>query len=110
VPTCADTSAIPESVAAPRHRLSEQRQPEYRAESAHRRGDGPDRHRHHRGAGRAEGAAGPHPKPSEPCTVTMLLRGMGLGCSVSSNPLGVDPVCSVWSLVSVAQLTFQAIC
>lgn len=88
----ADTRAVPEGIAAPGHRFSEQRQPEYWTKPAHRQRDRADRHRYHRGAGRAEGTAGPHQKQSELWIVILLTYGRRLWCCHRSNPFRVDIV------------------
>lgn len=63
--SCSDISTVPESSAAAGHRVAQQCQPEYWKKSACRQWDGADWQRHHRRAGRTEGTAGSHQRPSK---------------------------------------------
>ena len=76
VPPLLDTLAVTENLAAPRQRLAKQCHTEHWAKPAYCCWDGPNRQWHHWGAGRAEGTAGSHQKPSELSGEDLLCEGM----------------------------------
>lgn len=79
----ADSPAVAEGAVASGNGVPEQRHAEHRAQPAHRRGNGADRHGHHRRAGGAKGAAGPNQRQSETSSSQMF----GSWFVVQENPL-----------------------